>query len=136
MLIPGAAGIGKTYLAAALVGESIRRGGHAAFKRCADLYAALRETYRTGASEESVLTDYRKASVLALDDLGAGSLSDHERRFTLEVLDRRHNRMLPTIVTTNWDLARISQQMDDRIASRLGGFTRIDLGTADRRLRA
>jgi DNA replication protein DnaC len=139
MLLLGECGTGKTHLAAAVIVEAIRRGGplwDATFRRCADLYAALREAYRSGTSEESVLRDYANPRLLVLDDLGAGNLSDHERRFTLEILDRRHNAKLPTVVTTNWDLARISEQLDDRIASRLSGFLRIVPGGSDRRLRA
>lgn len=138
LLLMGPCGTGKTYLAAAIVAEAIRHGKptrDAAFKRCPDLYAALRESYRTSASEESVLSAYLSPKLLVLDDLGAGSLSDHERRFTLEILDRRQNAMLPTVVTSNWDLARISEQLDDRIASRLSGFQRLVLGTKDRRIR-
>ena len=136
LLLTGAPGTGKTHLAAAIVREQILKSQRAIFRRSADLYAAVRETYRTGASEESVLREYFAAPLLVIDDMGAGSLSDHERRCTLEVLDQRLNKCLPTIVTSNWDLGAISERMDDRIASRLATFTHIELAGADRRLAA
>lgn len=136
LLLAGPVGTGKTHLAAAILRGWAQAGKSRtfAFRRCADLYAALRETYRTGASEGSVLRDYLEAHLLVLDDLGAGSLSDHERRATLEVLDQRLNQCRPTVVTSNWSLAEIAERMDDRIASRLASFHRIELQGVDRRL--
>ena len=61
---------------------------------------------------------------LVLDDLGAGSLSDCERRYTLELIDTRLNKLRPTIVTSNWNLQEIAERMDDRIASRLADLRR------------
>jgi DNA replication protein DnaC len=104
------------------------------FGRCAELYAALRESYRLGESEDSVLRPYFSKRFLILDDLGAGSLSDHERRSTLEVLDRRLNAQLPTVLTTNWNIKEISERMDDRIASRLSSLTLLVLSGEDWRL--
>jgi DNA replication protein DnaC len=63
-----------------------------------------------------------RTALLVLDDLGAGSLSDHERRCTLELLDKRLDAMRPTVVTTNWTIEQIGKRMDERIASRLSGF--------------
>jgi DNA replication protein DnaC len=134
LLLTGAAGTGKTHLAAAIVREWISSNRRAIFRRCADLYAAIRETYRTNSSEESVLRPYFNEKLVVLDDLGSGSLSDHERRHTLEVLDRRLNACLPTVVTTNWSLEEIAEKIDDRIASRLASFARVELAGADRRL--
>lgn len=136
LFLTGGTGTGKTHLAAGIVRERIMQGKKAIFRRCADLYAVLREAYRTNASEESVLRDYLKAPLVVLDDLGSGSLSDHERRATLEVIDQRLNYLRPTIVTSNWDLERISIQLDDRIASRLCGFRLIELNGTDQRLSA
>lgn len=52
----------------------------------------------------------------------------------LEVLDRRLSQCKPTVVTTNWSLAEIAEQVDDRVASRLASFTCIELAGLDRRL--
>jgi DNA replication protein DnaC len=65
------------------------------------------------------------AAVLVWDDVGAGSLTDFERRVLLELLDARVNGLRPMIITSNWLFGEISEKMDDRIASRLATFTQI-----------
>lgn len=133
LLITGPVGSGKTHLAAACCRTLILIHQEAFFQRCADLYKLIRETYRTNMSEESVIEASDNRRFVFLDDLGSGSLSDHERRVTLEILDRRLNRILPTCVTTNWSLEEISERMDDRISSRLQSFTQLKLDGRDRR---
>jgi DNA replication protein DnaC len=133
LLIAGPVGTGKTYLAAALVRTLLLINQEALFRRCSDLYSALRESYRLDVGEEAVLAEYMRHLFLFLDDLGAGSLSDHERRMTVEVLDRRLNDVLPTCVTTNWSAQEIAEKMDERIASRLESFTLLRLEGRDRR---
>lgn len=135
LLLCGPAGTGKTHLAAAITRACIELGKPIMFGRAADLFQGIRQTYDQGFTEEGVLAEYAKARLLVLDDLGAGALTDFERRYTLEVLDRRLNAMLPTIVTTNWSLAQIREQMDERIASRLSGFTLLAFAGRDRRER-
>jgi DNA replication protein DnaC len=135
LLLCGPAGTGKTHLAAAIVRARVEAGKPVAFRRAADLYQAIRDSYDQGFSEASVLSGYAEAPLLVLDDLGAGSLSDHERRFTLEVLDRRLNALRPTIVTTNWQLKDIRERMDERVASRLSSFTLLVFTGKDKRER-
>jgi chromosomal replication initiation ATPase DnaA len=135
LLLTGAVGTGKTYLAAAITRTHVMIHHPVMFRKCADLYAAMREAYRLNLSESTVLETYLKPRMLALDDLGAGSLSDHERRVTLDVLDQRLEACLPTVVTTNWSLDQIAERMDDRIASRLSSFLTLELEGTDRRVR-
>jgi hypothetical protein len=46
------------------------------------------------------------------------------------------NRTRPTVVTSNWTLGKISEAMDDRIASRLAPFQLFPLDGPDRRVLA
>jgi len=134
LLLGGPVGTGKSWAAAAIARERLSKNQGATFKRCAELYAALRDGYRLDLSEGTVLHDYFASRLLILDDLGAGALTDHERRFSLEILDRRLNACVPTVVTTNWTLDEIAQRIDDRIASRLAQFTLIKLSGPDLRI--
>jgi len=138
LFITGLPGTGKTHLAAAIVRRVIESGrSNLLFERCADFYLRVRDCYREGmGSEAAELSRLDSPSLLVLDDLGAGSLSDFERRCTLEVLDRRINQTRPTVVTSNWTLGKISEAMDDRIASRLAPFQLVALEGPDRRVMA
>jgi DNA replication protein DnaC len=134
LLLSGTVGSGKTHLAAAIVRERIEHNNHTSFRRMADLYSALQDSFRLNISEAEVLRPYINARLMVLDDLGSGTLSDFVRRSTLEILDQRLNRERPTIVTTNWELADIAEKMDDRIGSRLATYKNLRLAGADRRL--
>jgi DNA replication protein DnaC len=139
LLLLGSAGAGKTYFAAAVARALIESGRTVIFRSAADYYLDLRATFNTfdpDTSEHAVLTRLGDVEFLVLDDVGAGSLSDHERRSTLHLLDRRINNLRPTIVTTNLTVEEIGRAMDERIASRLDGFTAIAMTGRDRRRRA
>lgn len=134
LLLTGAAGTGKTHLAAAITRTLVMISFPVTFARFAEVFAELRETYRLNLDERAVLDRYFNARILVLDDLGAGSLSDHERRSTLEIFDQRLNSKKATVVTTNWGLEEVAVKMDERIASRLASFTQLELAGSDRRL--
>lgn len=132
--ITGPAGTGKTFLAAALVRHRWEQGEPALFRPLSSIYREMRECYSAHKSEKEYLARLFNAPFLVLDDLGAGGLSDFERRTVLEILDERLNECRPTVVTSNWTLQDISDRMDERIASRLAGFALLELHGADRRL--
>ena len=134
LFLCGHPGTGKTHLAASIVRRVISMGKSIRFRRAAQLYQAIRDSYgNDSVSEAEVLADFVDAPLLVLDDLGTGSLSDHERRYTLEVLDSRLNANRPTIITSNLTIEQIRDAMDDRIASRLNTFKLISFNGQDRR---
>jgi DNA replication protein DnaC len=134
MFIHGEVGTGKTHLACAIVRLFFLTRRCAHFLRAAELYTSLRDCYNRNESEANLLEKFAAYPLLVLDDIGAGNLSDFERRVTLEILDRRLNSLKPTVVTSNWDLQFISDKLDDRIASRMAGLSILELSGGDRRL--
>lgn len=133
LLITGKTGTGKTHLAAALVRFLTLSRKDACFLPCEELYAQIRRCYSANGDEDLVMREHFTRQFLFLDDLGAGSLSDHERRVTLRVLNQRQSNALPICVTTNWSLEQIAERMDERIAGRLQSLTAIELAGPDRR---
>jgi DNA replication protein DnaC len=134
MVLIGEAGSGKTHLACAIVRALYEIGKKAKFCRASDLYLEIRQSYHGhDLGEMAIMARYCSTPTLILDDIGAGSLSDHERRILLDVLDRRGNDCRPTVVTTNLSLDQIRGLMDERISSRLKEYLAVAFTGADRR---
>jgi DNA replication protein DnaC len=135
ILLTGSPGRGKTWIAAGIVRALVGAGKKVLFKCAEDFYLELRAGFDNPDSREVlILSQFSDVEFLVLDDIGAGSLSDYERRSTLHVLDRRMDYLRPTIVTSNLTLEGIAEKLDERIASRLSGFTRIVMTGRDRRV--
>lgn len=131
LLLYGPTGTGKTWAAAGIARHLIETGRQVLWRSAAEFFRSLRESYQYNQSEGAVLETCATASFLILDDLGAGSGSDFERRCAVELIDRRVNQLLPTVVTTNWTLEEIANRLDDRLASRLSAFMRLEFSGPD-----
>jgi len=99
----------------------------------ADLCASLRPRGRDY-DTEAVLKTYRDTSLLFIDDLGAGKVSEAVEEVTYRLVNDRYNDMRPSIFTTNLSLQALKDAVGDRIASRLAETcTRVVLDGPDRR---
>ena len=89
VLITGATGTGKTYLACALAQQACRKGHRALYRRAARLYLEL-ALARADGTYARVLAKIARADVLVIDDFAMTPITDAERRDLFEVLDDRH----------------------------------------------
>ena len=138
LLLLGGVGTGKTYLSAVIARALVESDRTVIFQSAADFYAELRASFNSmeaGVNEYSLVTRLSDVEFLILDDVGSGSLSDHERRSTLHLLEVRLNHLRSTIISSNLTLDEISSGLDERIASRLSSFTKFVLTGRDRRRR-
>ena len=60
------------------------------------------------------LEDY----LIMIDDMGSSGMNDWRREVWLEIIDNRYESQLPTIITSNFTIPQIKEQMGDRIYSR------------------
>ena len=88
LVITGAAGTGKTWLACALAVQAARKGYAIKYARMSDLCLKLELSRGTGELFEC-RTDLRKRRLLILDDFGMAPLSARGRQDLFEVIDDR-----------------------------------------------
>lgn len=102
VLISGATGTGKSYLACALAQAACRHGLSTRYYRLARLLDELTLAKADG-SYPKLLDRLLRTQLLALDDYGMAPLNDVQRRDLLEVLDDRYGRRA-TLVTSQLPL--------------------------------
>ena len=98
VLISGATGTGKSYLACAFGHSACRHGLSTRYFRFSRLLAEL-ALARADGSYPKLLDRLAKTQLLLLDDFGLAPLSDPERRDLLEVLDDRYGKRA-TLITS------------------------------------
>lgn len=134
-ILTGAYGSGKTHLAAAIGNERLAQGDVVLFITAPDLLDHLRSTF--GPSSEVGYDEQferiRSAQLLILDDLGAENPSPWAGEKLYQLLNHRHSRRLPTVITTNVDLdsieGRIRSRMLDESLFRHAGISAPDYRT-------
>src|SRR5260221_685513 len=117
LLLQGSYGTGKTHLAAAIANHRLDLNNPVLFMTVPDVLDYLRATF--GPSSEVAYDErfeqLRTAPLLILDDLGAESQTAWAQEKLYQLLDYRHTRRMPTVITTNMDL----QGLEPRIRRRL-----------------
>lgn len=111
VLMTGPTGVGKTWLACALVNQACRQGRTALYLRVPRLFEDLAVAHGDGRYGK-LLTQLAKTDVLLLDDWGLALLTDAARRDLLEILDDRHGYR-STIVTSQLPLTSWHESIGD-----------------------
>lgn len=111
VLITGATGTGKTYMACALAQQACRKGYRALYRRVPRLFEELTLAHADG-TYIRLLARFARADVLVLDDWGLGALRDQDRRDLLELLEDRTGTRA-TIVTSQLPPAKWHEYLAD-----------------------
>ncbi|HXX69853.1 MAG TPA: IS21-like element helper ATPase IstB [Polyangiaceae bacterium] len=98
VIITGATGTGKSYVACALAQQACRSGYRAAYRRMPRLFEELALAHADG-TYVRLLGRLAKIDVLVLDDWGLAPLREQERRDLLEIFEDRHGAR-STIITS------------------------------------
>ena len=122
VIITGATGVGKSYLACALGQKACRDGYSTLYKRTSLLLEELIQA-RADGTYRLALKRIAKASVLILDDFGLQTLNASERRDLLEILEDRYDRA-STVITSQlqpdqWHSVIGDETIADSICDRL-----------------
>jgi DNA replication protein DnaC len=141
--INGAVGVGKTYMAVAIMREYLRlvkpeydeqRKEYyyhpemplPIFIEVPELLLRIRDTYndKSNETEKDIVEFYSSAPFLVLDDLGTEKASEFSTLMIYLIINRRSTANLTTIITSNLNLEEIRERLSDRISSRIKGLCR------------
>jgi DNA replication protein DnaC len=111
VLITGATGTGKTFIACALAQQACRRGHRAFYRRATRLFEELTLAHADG-SYVRLLGKLARIDVLVLDDWGMAPVRDQDRRDLLEILDDRHGTR-STVMTSQLPVAKWHDYLGD-----------------------
>lgn len=104
LLLIGAAGVGKTHLAVAILRGLLTKGVPCLFFESGALLKKIQDSYNpvSESSETGVLAPVYEAEVLVLDELGSTVPSDWVRDTLYQIINTRYNDKKVTIFTTNY----------------------------------
>lgn len=111
VIVTGATGTGKSYLACALAVAACRAGMRALYRRVPRLLEELALAHADG-TYTRLLGRLAKADLLVLDDWGIAPLRDQERRDMLEILEDRHG-VRSTVVTSQLPVEKWHDYLGD-----------------------
>ena len=120
LLFTGFHGCGKTHLAVAIAGESLRQGRPVFFAFVPALLDHLRGTFSPDSpiAYDELFEQVKTVPLLVLDDLGAESSTLWAEEKLYQIVVDRHEARLPTIITTSYNLDEL-EEAKPRIGSRL-----------------
>ena len=105
VIVIGATGTGKTYIACALAQQACRKGYRTLYRRATRLFDELKLA-RADGSYGRLLTRFARTDVLVIDDWGLKPVLEAERHDLLEILEDRYGArstiMTSQLPTTKW----------------------------------
>jgi DNA replication protein DnaC len=111
VVITGATGTGKTYLACALAQQACRKGFRALYRRASRLFEEL-ALARADGTFSRLLGKFARMDVLVIDDWGLTPVRDQERCDLLEILEDRYGSR-STIMTSQLPPERWHDHLGD-----------------------
>ena len=118
LVLTGTVGTGKTGLAVSLAYLVHMQGHRVRIGTFTEILDEMRP--KAGINEQgTVPADMYKPRLLVLDDLGTQKVTEFVSERLFAIIDGRHQRKLPTIITTNLDIAQLNQQFGQRVVSRI-----------------
>jgi len=111
VILVGATGVGKSFVACALAHQACRKGYRALYRRASRLFHELLLA-RADGTYVRALTKLARIDVLVIDDWGLAPVQEQERRDLLEILEDRYGTR-STIVTSQLPPAQWHEHIGD-----------------------
>jgi len=134
LFIYGNTGTGKTHLAVALLIDYGRYKPHKyRFENVPIMFSNIQRMVDNDENYTKIIDNTNMYDTLVLDDLGAGKITDYRREVLYNIISGRELTGKQTIITTNMTLRQIGKEFDDRLASRIDGYTHVSMRGEDQR---
>jgi DNA replication protein DnaC len=111
LIVTGATGVGKTFIACALAQQACRKGFRALYRRAPRLFDELALAQADG-SYVRLLARVARTDLLILDDWGLVAIREPERRHLLEVIEDRHGSR-STLITSQLPVEKWHDHIGD-----------------------
>ena len=138
LLFIGDTGLGKTHLSVALAKTLIDRGYDVVYSGAVGLFSdfeAARFHNTVGTESGNETERYFTCDLLIIDDLGTEVTNQFTVSCLYDLVNRRQNLGLPTVINTNLNYSELGTKYTDRIVSRLfGEFLTLQFSGKDVRL--
>jgi DNA replication protein DnaC len=120
LILIGKPGTGKSHLCCGMVLE-LYRTHRVRRVDLPDLIREIRATWHKDSeySEEYVLEFYGTLDLLIIEEVGTGAGTDDERARIFQVVNRRYESMLPTVIVSNLDMESLKKEIGERVIDRL-----------------
>ena len=136
--ITGPTGIGKTVLMATIAMHILKdKTRQVKWIDYAQWIMDIQGMFQNDGNPYAEIKEIEKfPDTLAIDDLGAEKMTPFVQQVTYAIIDYREKEMLHTLITSNFTLKQIAEQIDQRISSRICGLAQtIILKGKDRRVK-
>ena len=127
LLFNGAPGLGKTFLSACIAREVVDHGYSVVYDTAIHVFSCMEKQKFGGGTEEDLRMAERilACDLLILDDLGTEMSTAFIPSALYTIINSRILSEKPTIISTNYTIAQLSQRYTPQIASRLEGEYRL-----------
>lgn len=120
LIMCGMPGTGKTHISCAMVLQVIRSFKRAVYISTSQLMRRVKSTWgkNAGESEEEVMDFYCGLSFLVIDEVGVQFGTETEKLIFYEIINRRYENMLPTVLISNLTADELKDFIGERAFDR------------------
>lgn len=121
LILTGNVGCGKTHLATAIVRTVVADHAKALLVTAGEVIRVARGSMASDAeyTERDVLAHLASLDLLVIDEVGCQKGTEYELSVLHDVIDRRYQLVLPTVLISNLDTASLKAYIGDRALDRL-----------------
>jgi DNA replication protein DnaC len=121
LILSGTPGTGKTHLTCAMVQQCHDAGRNVRKANVMQIIRNIKQAWRKDCewTEREVLEAYGDADLLIIDEIGVQFGTDTERMYVFEIINRRYEACLPTVLITNLDINGLREEIGERVLDRL-----------------